>query len=97
MEGRIGTMRIKFFNPATNQTDAVDQTMVLASCTKGLVMFGFNPVVAGTDEKISTYSADNLIIRRETNGNITIINSDDQGISSPVEIEEMSKPSPRKL
>ncbi|GAB1541960.1 hypothetical protein NUACC21_46330 [Scytonema sp. NUACC21] len=91
MEGRIGKMRIQYFNEVTKSTETVDQTMLLASCTKGLVMFGFNPVVAGTAQQHPTYAADNLIFRRETNGDVTIINYDDRGVTALVEIEPASQ------
>lgn len=87
MEGRKGKMIIQYFNESTNQTETVDQTMVLASCTRGLVMFGFNPVFADTGQKHPTYAADNLIYRREINGDTTIINKDDRGVTVPVKIE----------
>jgi hypothetical protein len=91
MKGEIGTMRIKYFNEEMNKTDIVDQTMILANCVQGLVVFGNNPVIADTDQKHSTYSPDNLIFRREINGDITITNKDDQGVSVPVEMEKLSK------
>lgn len=90
MKGRVGKMRIQYFNESINQTETVDQTMVLASCTKGLTMFGFNPVLADTGQEHPVYAADNLIFRRETNGDTTIINYDDQGVVVPVEIEQSS-------
>ena len=90
MEGRIGKMRIQYFNEATNETETVDQTMVLASCTKGLIILGFNPVLASTTQKHPKYAADNLIFRRETNGTVTIVNYDDRGVAASVEIEQVS-------
>jgi hypothetical protein len=89
MEGRVGQMRIQFFDQATNNTHSVDQTMVLASCTKGLVIIGLNPVVAGTNKKADTYTTDNLIFRRETNGGLTLLNCY-QGGCSPIEMEKVS-------
>lgn len=88
MKGRIGKMRIQYFDEANNKTDTVDQTMVLASCTKGLIMLGFNPVIADTNQTHPTYVADNLIYRREINGDESIENQDDSGVTVPVEIEE---------
>jgi hypothetical protein len=64
--------------------------MVLASCTKGLVLFGYNPTSVSTNQKHSTYSADNLIIKREANGDIRIINEDDKGVRVPVDMEPIS-------
>jgi len=90
MEGQIGKMRVQYFDEYINRTQTVDQTMKLASCTWGLVMLGFNPVFADTNQEHPTYAADNLIFRRETNGDVTIMNYDDQGLAVLVEIEPLS-------
>jgi len=89
MNGRVGKMRIQFFDQAANSTSAVDQIMVLASCTKGLVLLGFNPVVAGTNEKAANYITDNLIFRRETSGEFTLLNCY-QGGCSPIEMQQVT-------
>jgi len=89
MNGRVGKMRIQFFDQAENSTSEVDQIMLLASCAKGLVILGFAPVVAGTDEKAINYTPDNLIFRRETSGKITLLNCY-QGGCSPIEMQQVS-------
>ncbi len=89
MNGRVGKMRIKFFDQASSSTSEVDQMMVLASCTKGLVLIGFNPVVAGTSEKAANYITDNLIFRRETSGEVTLLNCYEEGCS-PIEMQQVS-------
>jgi hypothetical protein len=89
MNGRVGKMRIKFFDRASSSTSEVDQMMVLASCTKGLVLIGFNPVVAGTSEKAANYITDNLIFRRETGGEVTMLNCYEEGCS-PIEMQQVS-------
>jgi hypothetical protein len=90
MNGDVGQMRIKFFNAASNSEDLVDQTMVLANCPKGLILLGLNPRTPDTDKQHSTYSADNILIRRETNGSTTLVVVDDQGVISPLEIQRIS-------
>jgi hypothetical protein len=90
MKGRIGKMRIQYFDEDANQSDTVDQIMVLASCTGGLILFGYNPTSASTNQRHPSYSADNLILKREVNGDMRIINEDDQGARVPVEMELIS-------
>ncbi len=91
MNGDVGEMRLKFFNPVTNLEDLVDQSMALASCPQGLILLGVNPRVPNTEEQHPSYVADNILIRRETNGDITLVVIDDQGVISPLEIQEVSK------
>ena len=90
MNGNVGQMRLKFFNSAINSEDLVDQTMVLATCPQGLILVGFNPTDPNTKNKHSFYVADNIFIRRETNGAITLVLIDDQGVTSPLEIQKIS-------
>jgi len=90
MKGESGAMRIQYFNTATNAKDMVDQMMVLASCPQGLLFVGLNPVTSNTNNPHPTYSADNILVRRETNGTTTLLLIDDQGVVSPVEIKQVS-------
>lgn len=90
VDGDAGQMRIKFFNSATNSEDIVDQTMVLAACPQGLILLGLYPRVPDTNNQHSTYVADNILIRRETNGAVTLVVVDDQGVTAPLEIQEIS-------
>lgn len=90
MEGSIGQMRITYFNPETNSSDFVDQYMVLANCSQGLVMMGLNPTDPETNEQHSSYVADNLLFRREPSGELIIANCDGQGECWPVEFAPAS-------
>ena len=90
VNGDVGQMRLKFFNPVINSEDLVDQTMVLATCPQGLILLGLNPRVPNTNNQHPIYVADNILIRRETNGTITLVVVDDQGVISPLEIQEIS-------
>jgi hypothetical protein len=89
MNGDVGQMRIKFFNSETNSEDLVDQSMMLATCPQGLILLGFNPRVPNTTNQHPSYISDNIIIRRETNGTTTLVIVDDQGVISPMEIQEI--------
>jgi hypothetical protein len=91
MNGNSGMMWVEFFNIATNQPDQVEQTMVLASCPQGMVLLGFNPVIPNTNTAHTSYAADNLILRRETNGMLTVMNRDDRGVEALVEIQKISE------
>lgn len=90
MNGDVGEMRLKFFNSVVNSEDSVAQDMVLASCPQGLILLGVNPRVPNTSKQHPTYVADNIIIRRETNGVITLVMIDDRGVVAPLEIQEIS-------
>jgi hypothetical protein len=90
MEKDTGVMRLKYFNQATNTEDVVDQTMVLAVCPKGLLLVGVNPTPADSQEPHPTYAPDNILMRRETNGNVTLSLVDDNGVTAPVEISEIT-------
>jgi len=89
MQGGSGIMRIKFFNANINSEDVVDQDMVLANCPQGLILLGFNPTSPDTKEAHSSYVADNLIIRIETDGSLVIMVVDDQGATASAEIEKV--------
>jgi hypothetical protein len=91
MQGSHGVMRVQFFNQAINSADVVDQTMVVASCPRGLILAGVEPVNPKTKEKHTTYSADNLFIRRNPSGNVIVEVVDDQGVTSPAEIEQVKQ------
>ncbi len=90
MKGETGAMRVQYFNTATNAKDMVDETIVLASCPQGLLFVGLNPVTSNTNNPHPTYSADNILVRRETNGATTLVLIDDQGVVSPIEIKQIS-------
>jgi hypothetical protein len=47
-----------------------------------LVLLGFNPIDVDTQKSRQDYKADNLIIRREIDSSVTIINCDDGGNNS---------------
>ncbi|MGJ3249460.1 MAG: hypothetical protein ACFE0I_25740 [Elainellaceae cyanobacterium] len=91
MNGNSGVMWLEFFDITANQPAQVEQTMILASCTQGMVLLGFNPVTPNTNTALTSYAADNLIIRRETNGTLTVMNRDDQGVEALVEIQKISE------
>jgi uncharacterized RDD family membrane protein YckC len=82
MQGQSGKMRIVTTEGANLKV--VDQTMQLYKSAKGYILLGFNPLNVQTQQQDTTYSADNLIIRRELDQTVTIINCDDSGESSPV-------------
>lgn len=90
MNGDTGQMRVRFFNEGINSEDWVDQTMILANCPQGLILLGFNPRIPDTNDQHSSYSADNILMRRETNGAVTLIVVDDQGVTAPLEIQQIS-------
>jgi uncharacterized RDD family membrane protein YckC len=82
MQGQSGKMRIVTLEAANLKV--VEQTMQLYKSAKGYVLLGFNPIDVQTQKEDKTYSADNLIVRRELDQTVTVINCDDSGESSPV-------------
>lgn len=89
MQGASGKMRVAF--PDVNGTQGiVDQTMQLYTSSQGLFLLGFNPVDANTGAARTSYNADNLLIRRELNGSVTVINCDEAGNRSPVSVKRWS-------
>lgn len=89
MKGAQGVMRVQYYNPSTKAADVVDQTMIVASCPRGLLIAGVDPVVPQTDKKHPTYVADNILLRRNPSGQVIVELVDDQGVASPAEIEKV--------
>ena len=91
VEGDVGKMRIKFFNAGINAEDVVDQDMFLATCPQGLILLGENPRTPDTEDLHATYAADNILIRQETNGSFTLMVVDDNGVTAPLEIQQIEE------
>ncbi|MFB2974491.1 RDD family protein [Aerosakkonema sp. BLCC-F183] len=89
MQGDSGIMRVIFPDSSGEgrKVGKVDQTMQLYSSSQGLVLLGFNPVNPDTGERVTSYQADNFLIKQELDGSITIKNCDDGGNISPVKVE----------
>ncbi|AFY99797.1 RDD family protein [Calothrix sp. PCC 6303] len=88
MQDQSGKMRIVTLE--AGNLKVVDQTMQLYKSAKGYILLGFNPINVETQQQDKTYSADNLIMRRELDQTVTIINCDDSGESSPVIFESFT-------
>jgi eukaryotic-like serine/threonine-protein kinase len=89
MNGETGLMRIQYFSSRTQTAESVDQDILLANCTQGLRLLGYNPRLAGTDTPLTTYSADNINIRQNTDGSFDLANCDDLGQCARVEIQKI--------
>jgi hypothetical protein len=86
MDGYLGAMRTRYFHPLRRRTVAIDQTMQLKSSSKGLVLLGYNPVVAGTRNR-AEYNADNFLFQISPNGSLLVFTCDDALQCSAVDIE----------
>jgi hypothetical protein len=86
MNGYSGVMVTAFFNPNTNSTEYVEQTMKLQDSAHGLMIFGSNPVYAGTSIRHPTYSPDNFLFQVRPNGEYRFVTCDNAGRCSPVEV-----------
>lgn len=85
MNGCTGKMLTSFFDTDTNQTQTVEQTMVLRSTKYGLVWLGYDPIYQDTRVP-AKYNADNITMRRAVNGEWEVVNCDDANVCSEVEV-----------
>jgi hypothetical protein len=86
MNGYSGVMITAFFNSNTNRTEYVQQTMKLQDSAHGLMIFGSNPVYAGTNIRHPIYSPDNFLFQVRPNGEYRFVTCDNEGRCSPVEM-----------
>lgn len=63
--------------------------MRIQSCSFGLVIAGYSPRDPETQLPKLTYVADNLVMRRQPNGEIIIVNCDDAKVCAPATIERV--------
>jgi uncharacterized RDD family membrane protein YckC len=85
MQRNAGIMRVVFpDNSEASGIGKVQQTMQLYRSSQGLVALGFNPINPDTGNPVTSYQADNFLIRQEWDGSITVRNCDDGGDGSPV-------------
>ncbi len=89
MDGGIGIMVIAFYDERIQDIGYVKQVMVLANCTQGMLLLGFEPVSPHTNEQHPSYSADNILIRRNVDGSIDAANCDDQSQCARIEISRV--------
>ncbi|MBH8571808.1 hypothetical protein I8752_01940 [Nostocaceae cyanobacterium CENA369] len=91
MNGYSGTMRTRFFNIKSFQTEAVDQTMYLKPHPEGLLIVGYNPVYAGTRTPHPIYSPDNFFfsISPDDDQLPIFITCDDRKRCSPVSVKRL--------
>ncbi|BAY21008.1 RDD domain-containing protein [Calothrix sp. NIES-2100] len=87
MNGYSGTMRTRFFNILSKKTEAVDQTMYLKPHPDGLLIWGYNPVYAGTRTKHPIYLPDNFFFSIPPDRPAVFINCDDGNQCSAVDVE----------
>lgn len=86
MDGDSGKMLTIYFNPNSNSTEIVEQTMKVKPSAQGLILLGYNPVYPGTQIQYPNYSADNFLFRVNPNGSQEFMTCDDTGRCSPVEV-----------
>lgn len=85
-EDGSGKMRVRFYSDGTKM---VEQTMKVENTEYGLRLTGYNPVYPGTTTSHPTYNADNFYISIDENGNYSITNIDDAGVSAKTYIEQI--------
>lgn len=85
-----GMMRVQYFNSYSNQYEAVDQVVYPTRSQEGhMVLAGYQPVYAGTNQLNEYYAADNLYLIQDFFGNIQWVNIDGFGNQSQVQIQRM--------
>lgn len=81
MEGTAGEMIVEF--PGDSGPEYVLQAMTLYNSSRGLILQGSDPVDPETEEPVTTYASDSLLVRQSAN-DFTITNCDEVGNTSPV-------------
>ncbi len=89
MNGNSGIMLTNFYNSNTNKPDRVTQDVKIHSCSFGLVLAGYNPRHPNTQRPHPNYYADNLVLRKQPNGDLVSFNCDDGENCLPISVEKI--------
>lgn len=86
---QVGLSLTRYFDSRLKRTRRISQIHTLCQSKVGLVILGFEPTDIDTNQKGTnlTYSADNFVISRQTNGDILAFNKDDAGNLVEIDIE----------
>ncbi len=86
MNGDSGKLLTSFFDINSNQTATVEQTIKLENTSRGLVLWGYNPVYPGTQIPFPNYAPDNFLLGVNPDGSINLRTCDDADNCSDVEV-----------
>lgn len=76
-----GKMRVKYYSDDKGSV-MVEEHMQIENTEYGYRLAGYKPVYPGTQERFPDYYPDNLYIAQDENGNFSVTNIDDQGVSA---------------
>ena len=84
-----GKVVTQFFDENADQTQTVEQQVLLCQSASGLMILGFHPMesATGASGEAIRYNADNFSMKRQPNGKFEIFNRDDSGVESKVNIK----------
>ncbi|CAN5381980.1 hypothetical protein BH10ACI1_BH10ACI1_12310 [soil metagenome] len=85
----MGKVVTKFFDENTEETQTIEQQVMLCQSASGLMILGFRPMdsATGTTGESISYNADNFSMKRQPSGKFEIFNRDDSGVESKVDIK----------
>ena len=88
MQGSYGVAKVTYFDSNLKRIQNVDQLMQLRSSSKGIALFGYNPVYSGTSIT-APYSPDNFFFT-VSNDSLRVVNCDDKEVCSWVRLENLN-------
>lgn len=91
-EDGSGIMRVKYYGEECGCTKMVEQIMLPESTPLGFRLKGLNPTYPGSLIRYPNYSADNLYISRDENGNWKYFILDDQNALAEANAREIISP-----
>ena len=88
MQGSYGVAKVTYFDSNLKRIQNVDQLMQLRSSSKGIALFGYNPVYSGTSIA-APYSPDNFFFT-VSNDSLRVVNCDDKEVCSWVRSKNLN-------
>ena len=88
MQGSYGVAKVTYFDSNLKRIQNVDQLMQLRYSSKGIALFGYNPVYSGTSIA-APYSPDNFFFT-VINDSLQVVNCDDKEVCSWVRLENLN-------
>jgi serine/threonine protein kinase len=90
MRGNQGEMIVQYVDPSSQKKELVYQTIRLWSCSAGLIVKGYNPVDADTKQSHPTYSPDEMLFQKKSDGSIVADNCSG-GVCSTVSVQYLGE------
>ena len=86
---QVGLSLTRYYDSTLKRTRRISQLHAVCQAKGGVVILGFEPTDIDTNQKGKdlTYSADNFVISRQTDGTVLAYNRDDAGTTVEIDIE----------